>query len=273
MMDYGTKKVRLGKDSQIPFGYCYLSLQPAKEPVVSPSGHVYSKPVICEYMLEKIKELKKQRKAYDAQENAKSQAESMRKTEVDGKEVKAFLAIQDDPTNSNSTSNDGFKKTEDEISRSNKRRAREIFDGDTREKKRRALERVSYWLPSAAPDAGPEKIKKPPKRPPSPITGAPLRMKHLTPATLSFDPEDKNVIICPVSKKRITSQQCVLIKTTGHVILKSVFDKIKKDDEKLSCPVTGESIRESDVLSLVRAGSSFAASGKVMAEKWRPGIG
>ena len=28
MMDYGTKKMRLGKDSQIPFGHCFLSLAP-----------------------------------------------------------------------------------------------------------------------------------------------------------------------------------------------------------------------------------------------------
>eukprot|EP00938_MAST-03A_sp_MAST-3A-sp1_P007462 g7462.t1 len=268
--------MRLGKDSQIPFGHCFLSLAPAKEPVVSPSGHIYSKPVICEYMLQKIKELKKQRKAYEAQEAAKSREESRKKSEIEGKSVKEFLAIQDDPTlRTNATSSDGFKKSKEDEESSNKkkRRPREIFDGDTREKKRRALEKVSYWLPSAAPDAGPEQIKKPPKRPPSPITGAPLRMKHLTPATLTLDPDDKSVFICPVSKKRITTQKCILIKTTGHVILKSVFDKIKGQSKDLACPVTGEPIRESDVLNLARVSSGFAATGNVMAEKWRPGIG
>ena len=113
--------------------------------MVSPSGHIYSKPVICEYMLQKIKELKKQRKLYEAQEAAKSHEESRRKSEIEGKSVKQFLAIQDDPTlRTNATSSDGFKKSPEELSNKKKRRPREIFDGDTREKKRNLFHPILF---------------------------------------------------------------------------------------------------------------------------------
>lgn len=100
-------------------------------------------------------------------------------------------------------------------------------------------------------------------------------MKHLVPATFTLDPDDARAIICPVSKKRITSQQCILIKATGHVVIQSVFDEVnsKTSDDDLVCPVTGERIEKEDILKLARSGSSFAATGNVTASKWRPGIG
>jgi hypothetical protein len=38
----GSISQRLGSDSQLPFGYCPLSLVPIDDAVVSPSGHIYS---------------------------------------------------------------------------------------------------------------------------------------------------------------------------------------------------------------------------------------
>eukprot|EP00939_MAST-03C_sp_MAST-3C-sp1_P004330 g4330.t1 len=150
-------------------------------------------------------------------------------------------------------------------------------DMRTTEEKRRAFERTSYWLPEFAPkmSQGP-KVKKPPKRPPSPMTGKPLRMKHLIPVSLCKDPENPERFIDPVSKKRISTQPCVLVKPTGYVVLESVFDRLKKSrgkDETPTCPVTGEEIDlNSDVLRLVRSGSSFASSGTVVAKKWAPSL-
>lgn len=61
-------KQRIGSESQLAFGYCALSLNPAENPVVSPSGRIYSKEFILEYLLTKSKELKKQWKDYDDQQ-------------------------------------------------------------------------------------------------------------------------------------------------------------------------------------------------------------
>ena len=40
---YGSAEARFGVDSQLPFGYCHLTLGPVIEPVVTPSGHLYSR--------------------------------------------------------------------------------------------------------------------------------------------------------------------------------------------------------------------------------------
>lgn len=64
----GTLKQRLGADSQLPFGYCALSLQPADDPVISPSGHLYSRESILQYLLNKSKELKILREQYEQQQ-------------------------------------------------------------------------------------------------------------------------------------------------------------------------------------------------------------
>ncbi len=64
----GTVKQRLGTESQLPFGYCSLSMHPAEEAVVSPSGHIYSREYILEYLLTKSKELKKLTKSFETQE-------------------------------------------------------------------------------------------------------------------------------------------------------------------------------------------------------------
>lgn len=53
------EKVRIGTDSQLPFGYCSLSLSPAEDPVVSPSGNIYEREKILEYLLEEKKKIKK----------------------------------------------------------------------------------------------------------------------------------------------------------------------------------------------------------------------
>ncbi|RYG66462.1 hypothetical protein EON64_09690 [archaeon] len=64
----GSLKQRLGTDSQLPFGYCSLSLQPSVEPVVTPSGRIYSRESMLEYLLAKSKELKQAQIEYEAQQ-------------------------------------------------------------------------------------------------------------------------------------------------------------------------------------------------------------
>jgi len=279
-MDYGTKKVRYGQDSQIPFGHCCLSLTRVKEdPVFTPSGHLYAKSAICAYMLKKIKDLKEQKRKYEAEVERIKSEEERKALKDDAKAKETFLMIQDLPTQAGAAKEgEGVGATSEkkrkEANERKRKRAIEVLtsknDTETQEMKRRGLKRASFWLPSSAPAEVRKTLKRPPKRPQSPMTGAPLRMKHLIPATLTTDPDDGS-FICPVSKKKITTQQCVLIKPTGHVLLESVFEKIR-DEKNLTCPVTSEQIESDEVIRIARAGSSFAASGDVEAEKWRPAI-
>ena len=57
---------RTGADAQLPFGWCALSLQPAKDPVCTPSGHIYSRESLLEHMVSKGDELKAARAKWDA---------------------------------------------------------------------------------------------------------------------------------------------------------------------------------------------------------------
>ena len=56
-LGYGTQTQRVGRDGGTPFGHCWLSLQPLVEPVASPSGHMYSREVILEYLVAKKEDL------------------------------------------------------------------------------------------------------------------------------------------------------------------------------------------------------------------------
>lgn len=42
----GSRSKRLGTESQLPFGYCPLSLCPIEDAVCSPSGRLYSREAI-----------------------------------------------------------------------------------------------------------------------------------------------------------------------------------------------------------------------------------
>ena len=94
---YGTQTVRYGRDAQIRFGWCALSLQPARNPVSTPHGVVYDREAILHYLLERKVQLRADKEEYDAQEARKAaraaeeekgkqarQAEAMRKKLMGG---------------------------------------------------------------------------------------------------------------------------------------------------------------------------------------------
>uniref|UniRef100_A0A914Z6D1 U-box domain-containing protein n=1 Tax=Panagrolaimus superbus TaxID=310955 RepID=A0A914Z6D1_9BILA len=48
---YGTLHARLGADSVKPFDCCCLSLQPCREPLISPDGYIFDKESVLKYIL------------------------------------------------------------------------------------------------------------------------------------------------------------------------------------------------------------------------------
>lgn len=66
-------QVRLGGDSHLTFGHCALCIHPAMDPMASPSGHLYCKECIVEYLLLKTQELKRQKEAFEEQQKAKGE--------------------------------------------------------------------------------------------------------------------------------------------------------------------------------------------------------
>lgn len=160
-----------------------------------------------------------------------------------------------------------------------------------------SLAHVSYWLASSQPRRGGGKgdddgtdfdyareisalPPPPPDRPSSPMSGEPLRLKQLIPLNLVHETSSAGAsggvgndggcdrVVCAVSHKAITTQCIVAIKSTGQVMLKSVYDELAHPT--MTCPVTGKKFKEKDVLELVRGRSGYAASGEVMAKKYNP---
>ncbi|KAF9157594.1 hypothetical protein DFQ26_008577 [Actinomortierella ambigua] len=68
MLDYGTKKQRLGRDSMRDFDACYLCLQKARNPVSCTQGHISCKECIYENILAQRAEIQRQQDQQQADE-------------------------------------------------------------------------------------------------------------------------------------------------------------------------------------------------------------
>ena len=235
---YGTTTARLSTDSQLNFGDCALSLSPATDPVATPSGHVYSRQAIVEYLLSKTNDIKKAKQNYQAYLDKQHQEQQKESEAAHSQAIVAFEGKQ--------------KATE------GKKRERE---GE-----KNPLASVSYWLSEFQPEWKDQVPEPPLDRPLSPFSGEPLRLKDLQ--TLSFERSSDGKVLCAVSQKAITTQPVVAMKE--HVVLEDVFDNLVKDT--MICPITGKKLRRKDIRRLQKGKSGFASSGTVMAKKYRPTI-
>lgn len=178
----GSQHQRLGTDSQLPFGYCCLSLQPIKDAVITPSGHMYSREAMIAYLLTKTQELKEQTKLFELeqQKNARDADDAI---EADRQSTINQFTSQLD---GNSVSQSKRKATDERSNINDKNpqtmdARRRVIDDTTTEQKIAELRVVCPWVPQFTPNAAPAAVKAPPKRPASPCSGQPLRSKDLMP--------------------------------------------------------------------------------------------
>jgi hypothetical protein len=87
----GSITQRLGADSQQPFGHCCLSLAPVEDAVMTPSGHIYEREAILEYLLMKTKELKKQARLFEQQQQQQADEERAKAEEASASAVNRFV--------------------------------------------------------------------------------------------------------------------------------------------------------------------------------------
>lgn len=268
----GSITQRLGTDSQQPFGHCCLCLAPVEDAVISPSGHMYEREVILEYLLKKTKELKKQAKMYAQQQEQAVEDERHRQEAAGEAVVNKFVETVEGVENVVKR-----KASELEAKNSYFESRKRVIDDTSRDEKQQALRQVAPWLPSFTPEAAATAIKAPPKRPPSPMTGRPLKVADLTPVNMTRESDSKASavgesvkFICPVSRKTITSQKVVAIKKTNQIMLESVAKELAYPT--MTCPVTGKKFQMSDVVQVAQVASGFASTGKVEAKKYRPSM-
>lgn len=246
---YGTENQRIGKESVRDFDCCCLSLQPCRNPVITPDGYLYDKESILEYVIAKKKEIAKQQKTYDKQlktEQAKTyEKETSDQNNVLMKLKKMQYDLKSDATNSVSESS----------SVSN------MANG-----KNKHL--PSFWLPCTMPNAQIQKLKKPDKTVRCPMSGKPLKMNELMDIKFKevSDPDDSKAIItkknrymCWVTHDILSNSIPVaVIKTTGDVVTVECVEKIIKKD--MIHPLTGSKLKESDIIYLQRGGTGYSTT-------------
>lgn len=87
---YGTQSIRLGKDAIKDFDCCCLSLQPCRDPVVTPDGYLYEKQAILEYILHQKTEIAKRMKAYEKQKQAQKSNSQLESKSEERERVERF---------------------------------------------------------------------------------------------------------------------------------------------------------------------------------------
>ncbi|KYO30336.1 nitric oxide synthase-interacting protein [Alligator mississippiensis] len=260
---YGTQNVRLSRDAIKDFDCCCLSLQPCKDPVVTPDGYLYEKEVILEYILHQKKEIARQIKAYEKQKNEKrTELEELSRAAEESK-VRGFLdkemSIISKPLNP-------FE-----------RKAGDAQPGTSSKDKDKKL--PSFWIPSLTPEAKASVLCKPDKCVYCPMSGKPLKMKDLTP--VCFTPADPSVdrvglinrqdrYICAVTHDMLgNSVPCAVLRPSGAVVTLDCVERLIRKD--MVDPLNEEKLCEDDIIVLQRGGTGFAGSGvRLEAKKSRP---
>ncbi|XP_006633918.2 nitric oxide synthase-interacting protein isoform X2 [Lepisosteus oculatus] len=261
---YGTQSVRLGKDAIKDFDCCCLSLQPCRDPVVTPDGYLYEREAILEYILHQKTEIAKKMKAYEKQKRAQASEEKLLSRASEDSKVKSFLqkegSIVSKPLNPFSSG-----QSAGESSSSN--RASNSATSSS------AL--PSFWIPCLTPEAKPTTLKKPVKTVLCPMSGRPLKLSDLV--SVRFTPLDpaldrvalltrQDRYVCAVTHDTLgNSVPCAVLRPSGAVVTVECVEKLIRKD--MTDPVSGAKLTEKDIIVLQRGGTGFSASGVALQAK------
>lgn len=263
---YGTNTQRVGKDSIKDFDCCSLTLQPCRDPVITPDGFLFDKEAILEYIITKKNEYSRKLKEYEKQKKKEE-------TEL------AEIAAAEKHSKLNS-----FIKTEKNIVST----PVTAFKSDTKDNDKPSVSNMtegrdkhlpSFWIPSKTPEAKEMTLKKPDKTIYCPISGKPLRVKDLINVKFKEvnDPDDKKPLVvkkcrymCAVTHDVLSnSVPCAVIRTTGDVVTMECVEKIIKKD--WLHPLTNEKLTEKDIIPMQRGGTGYSITNdKLQGKHERP---
>uniref|UniRef100_A0A8C2H5B6 Nitric oxide synthase-interacting protein n=1 Tax=Cyprinus carpio TaxID=7962 RepID=A0A8C2H5B6_CYPCA len=273
---YGTQSVRLGKDAIKDFDCCCLSLQPCRDPVVTKDGYLYEKEAILQYILHQKTEIAKKMKAYEKQKKAlKSEGQLESKSEERERAEKFKQRENNIVSKPINPFTSGMKTREDGLNLSTTHSASGSDTGASSSSS--AL--PSFWIPSLTPEAKPTLLKKPSKTVLCPMSGCPLKMSDLI--SVRFTPLDPSLdrvalltrqdrYVCAVTKDTLgNSVPCAVLRPSGAVVTMECVEKLIQKD--MIDPVTGDELKEKDIIPLQRGGTGFAGSGvDLKAKEARP---
>lgn len=272
---YGTQSVRLGKDAIKDFDCCCLSLQPCRDPVVTEDGYLYEKEAILQFILHQKTEIAKKMKAYEKQKQAlksegqlESKSEERERAEKFRQRENNIVSKPINPFTSDKSKGDESQKGSTSSSSS---------DNSGESSSSSAL--PSFWIPSLTPEAKPTLLKKPSKTVFCPMSGHPLKMSDLI--SVRFTPLDPSLdrvalltrqdrYVCAVTKDTLgNSVPCAVLRPSGAVVTMECVEKLIRKD--MIDPMTGDKLKEKDIIPLQRGGTGFAGSGvDLKAKEARP---
>ncbi|KAK0180656.1 hypothetical protein PV327_003019 [Microctonus hyperodae] len=248
---YGTNSRRIGKDSVKGFDCCSLTLQPCRNPVITPEGYLFDKEAILEYILTKKREYARKMREYEAQKRKDEELAKDITVNEELQKLENFLKCEKNIVSSSTT-----KKTDSQSSSS----ISNMADG-------RNKTLPSFWIPSKTPEVKPATLNKPTKTILCPVSDKPLKLKDLIPVKFTevCDPHDKKSLIvkearymCPITHDILAnSVPCAVIKTTGDVVTMECVEKLIKKD--WINPLDNSKITEADIIPLQRGGTGYAA--------------
>uniref|UniRef100_A0A914NJP0 Nitric oxide synthase-interacting protein homolog n=1 Tax=Meloidogyne incognita TaxID=6306 RepID=A0A914NJP0_MELIC len=281
---YGTLHERLGKDSMKSFDCCSLSLQPCREPLISPQGHIFDREAILNYILDQKEAYKRKLKVWEQQRRIdEEKIENALKKEKDKMKEK-LIALESAPlpqkTQVPSTPDIRQLKRPQNDKMEGPSNSKKVFEEESISNMEgaKAKEWKSFWVPVLSTTAEPDRIEKPSNKILCPISGVELKFKELLP--VKFTPIDERIefskliamnerYICPISRDVLTNSiRCVYLKTSKSVVCSPCMEKIIRLD--MIDPLCGKSLQDSDIIELSRGGTGYAATNDLKAKLIRP---
>ncbi|RDD45794.1 Nitric oxide synthase-interacting protein [Trichoplax sp. H2] len=259
---YGTRSIRLSKDSVRGFDCCCLTLQPCRDPVMTPDGYLYDKEAIFSALLRQKKEAALKMKAYEKQLKEQQKETSAIAASEEQAKVEAFKATENSITSKTSTFTSKASIQSD---------LKASSSSSTTEDKNL----TSFWVPSLTPQAKPTLIKKPDNKTYCPMSGKPIKIKDLIPVEFTeiVDKDDKRSLICkdarymcPITHDTLSnSVPAAVLRSSGKVVSMESIEKIVKKD--MIDPFTSTKITEKDIIVLQRGGTGFSAANEGLQAK------
>uniref|UniRef100_A0A0N5ADH4 U5 small nuclear ribonucleoprotein 40 kDa protein n=1 Tax=Syphacia muris TaxID=451379 RepID=A0A0N5ADH4_9BILA len=262
---YGTLHERLGADSIKDFDCCSITLQPCREPVITPNGYIFDREAVLEYYLEQKKENARKLKLWEKQCRLDEEKAEKEKALNEELKMKKFIELESTPAHPGRIDTDETElgkrlgqSEEDEVPE--KKTNNESVSNMEGKKKH---EFPSFWVPQLLPTASEAKLQKPDQRVFCPLSGRPLKIKELMPVKFTEMPDDgekkKNIAkkvryMCPVTHDALTNTtRCAYLKTSQSVVTMACVENIIRKD--MIDPINGKKLRDEDIIELQRGGT------------------
>lgn len=267
---WGTQTATLDSDSMKDLDACCLTLQPCKEPMVTPSGVLYDRGAAIEYILARKKDIESATKAFEAQEAAEAAEKAADAEGARESRIAEFVAQQEGLSQADlraraaNSGGAGSSSASSSFVTGASMGRRLVADTGVH------AADTSFWVATNTPGAK-RKLEKPDTVVRCPVTGDPLKLNKMT--AVIFTPADekataeelagkdaKERYVCPLTKKALTNTNpATVLRPSGMAVSSScVADFIRKD---MRDPFTDPPalLKEKDIIPLRVEGTGFAA--------------